>query len=413
MSQSSATAKVQWWIFGLLLLVHVAVNVNPNWVDSVVDPQRYDAFGDRSSWSVNSFAGWPFHCTDDKRLRGRRIYLRPAIIANVVIAIISSWGASVCASPAILYCYSRFRWRAIAALAGTIVVLICFPKSLELPVSLPSKLIYRVSDLLNCAIWFVAILGVYWPLSYLVSAVKRFSRLKDGQFNLSMVLIGVTASSLLFAFAGRQLRSQRAQQKAVGYFQSRECFFYNEEFFYESGYWEEIVPLPGKTWRDWEAGTGASRYLLASRDGLYRVVFIGIDYSARESEVDWSNLRSLPYLQMIEVSGRSQDKREMFAELANCRHLVCICASDCDIHDDDLKVLTSDSKLKRLHLYDAPITDKSVGYLLRLKNLRALDIRGTKISKEGVQQLKEGLPSCKVEYSDWQDHEVIEDPFGN
>lgn len=405
MSQSGAKAKVQWWIFGLLLLVHVVQNVNPYWVDSVVVPQEY--------YSVNPLDGWPFDCTGDTHSQRRPIYLFRQIIANFAIAICSSWGASVCASPAILYCYSRFRWRAIAALAATIFVLICFPKSLELPsLPLPSKLIYRVSDLLNCVTWSFAILGVYWPLSYLVSTVKRFSRLKDGQFNLSMVLIGVTAASILFAFVGRQLRSQRAQLKAVNYFSSYGYILTTEADYLDYRRRRVVVPMPGKTWRDWEAVTGVSRYLLASRDGLYRVVDFEVgDKGVRESEIDWGYLRSLPYLQMIEVSRRSQDNGEMFAELANCRHLVCICATDCDIHDDDLKVLASDSKLKRLHLSGSPITDKSVGYLLRLINLRALDITGTKISKQGVQQLKEGLPNCSVLRYDQQDHEVIENPI--
>lgn len=333
MSQSGARAKVQWWIFGLLLLVHVVVNVNPNWVvDTVIGPDitslRYEYSWDvdsvigpeddsssreeKYSWEEVLFAGWPFDCTDDKGFHGRPIYRLPAIIANVVIAICSSWGASLYASPAIVYCYLRFRWRAIAALAATIVALICFPNNLQLPLSLPSKLMYRINDLSNCVTWFVAIWGVYWLLSYLVSAVKGFRRLKNGQFNLSMLLFGVTASSILFAFAGSQFRSQHAQKQAVAYFNRFGYVLKTEGNYYDDSSWGVVVPMPGKTWRDWEAATGVSRYLLASSDGLYRVVDFG-DSGEREieSEVDWSYLRSLPYLQMIEIHANSQNSGEM------------------------------------------------------------------------------------------------------
>ena len=44
------------------------------------------------------------------------------------------------------------------------------------------------------------------------------------------------------------------------------------------------------------------------------------------------------------------------------------------------------------------ITDKSIEYLIGLKNLKKVFLNGTKITPEGVKKLKEVLLNCKVYY---------------
>ncbi len=59
------------------------------------------------------------------------------------------------------------------------------------------------------------------------------------------------------------------------------------------------------------------------------------------------------------------------------------------------------SSLATLFLNDNPITDEDLKYIKPLKNLAALELSNTKVTKEGIQDLQQALPDCKI-YSDFE-----------
>ncbi|MCE5302619.1 MAG: hypothetical protein LLF97_05855 [Planctomycetaceae bacterium] len=71
-------------------------------------------------------------------------------------------------------------------------------------------------------------------------------------------------------------------------------------------------------------------------------------------------------------------------------------AQECGITDEAMRYLIGLPHLEHLDLRGNPITDASVDILCELKGLTALDIRDTKISSEGLRQLKKALQSCQI-----------------
>jgi hypothetical protein len=45
---------------------------------------------------------------------------------------------------------------------------------------------------------------------------------------------------------------------------------------------------------------------------------------------------------------------------------------------------------------DTNITDESISILSQLTSLRRLDISGTKITEEGIRKLQAALPDCQI-----------------
>ena len=54
------------------------------------------------------------------------------------------------------------------------------------------------------------------------------------------------------------------------------------------------------------------------------------------------------------------------------------------------------TKLTELYLTGNPITDADLEHLKSLKSLRTLDMSRTKVTKEGVEALKQALPNCAI-----------------
>jgi hypothetical protein len=78
------------------------------------------------------------------------------------------------------------------------------------------------------------------------------------------------------------------------------------------------------------------------------------------------------------------------------------------VTDDSLMHITGLQNLAELSLQGhgfqngeaiSEITDKAVKHLVKLKGLKSLNIKSTRISAEGVKQLEAALPDCKIEVS--------------
>lgn len=74
-----------------------------------------------------------------------------------------------------------------------------------------------------------------------------------------------------------------------------------------------------------------------------------------------------------------------------------------DLSDNELTKLPASMSnlvnLKELNLHSNPLTDDCVAILVKLKNLRGLDVSRTELSKQAVERLKKALPKCVVGHS--------------
>jgi len=67
------------------------------------------------------------------------------------------------------------------------------------------------------------------------------------------------------------------------------------------------------------------------------------------------------------------------------------------VSDEQLKILREFPRVKRISLdHCAAITDRSVPLLKSFRHLESLDLRGTAISDEAADDLRQALPKCEV-----------------
>ncbi len=67
-----------------------------------------------------------------------------------------------------------------------------------------------------------------------------------------------------------------------------------------------------------------------------------------------------------------------------------------NIGDADMQTIAGLTGLETLFLVGTKVTDASVPHLSKLKNLKRLDITGTKISAQGKQQIQSAIPGIKI-----------------
>ena len=87
---------------------------------------------------------------------------------------------------------------------------------------------------------------------------------------------------------------------------------------------------------------------------------------------------------------------EILANLAKLDALIALELTDCNVSDDDLKILRS-LNLHSFELAGNPITDLGLSELGGMVRLRLLDLRHTDVTKAGINRLKVVLPELEVE----------------
>jgi hypothetical protein len=75
---------------------------------------------------------------------------------------------------------------------------------------------------------------------------------------------------------------------------------------------------------------------------------------------------------------------------------VAYITSNAHAHNRVLAMLYSFRKLRALDLRDTRETDEGVRHIKVLKGLQQLDIRGTQITDNGLQELRRALPHCDI-----------------
>ncbi len=76
-------------------------------------------------------------------------------------------------------------------------------------------------------------------------------------------------------------------------------------------------------------------------------------------------------------------------------HTLHLCKSEVPMNYT-LKQLADLTKLQTLCLYQTHIRDAGLPHLEGLTNLKSLDLRGTRVSIDGILRLQQALPNCKI-----------------
>lgn len=59
-------------------------------------------------------------------------------------------------------------------------------------------------------------------------------------------------------------------------------------------------------------------------------------------------------------------------------------------------ILEEKTQFRHLDLAGTPITDAGLVHVQGLKSLQSIDLRGTHVTSDGVQRLRQALPNCLV-----------------
>ncbi|MGV3609011.1 MAG: hypothetical protein ACO1RA_21580 [Planctomycetaceae bacterium] len=398
MSQSGAKAKVQRWVFGLLLLVHVAVNVNPDKVNAF-----FSALMGWKVWSVRAplITGWPFDCSrEDWNFKPAQVALRLAV--DVAIACFSSYATSLFAIETFQNLTGRVKALvAIVIAAALLWFLYLWIQSIPNGPLLP-WLVYSFFDLMSGIAWLSAFTSLYWPLSRFGKVLLRYTSLGRGQASLRLVMVGITSLSVLIGLVTRQVSPKLAEQRTTDYFREE-----GYSLFYENeSYVATESQLPGRKMRDGIDTLGISSELWERVGGLYRITQISRYESGRpyvrSNNVEWGRLRMLPHLQVAVLKGMNIVDRQLLQELSQCRRLEVLDLGGSKVQDDDFAEFTGGGALRDLNLGMTLISDKCIDDLLRLRNLRLLDISYTQITEAGLERLKAGLPHCKITFDQYK-----------
>ncbi|MGV3609009.1 MAG: hypothetical protein ACO1RA_21570 [Planctomycetaceae bacterium] len=361
--------------------------MNPYWVDAVV---RWP-----SDSSTPLVAGWPFRCIAENGTTKDSQALVLRLVVNGVVALVSSYALSRYAVEAIFCCNWRLNKRGAVALIAMLCSAFFLRDISRFSRFTTWEVIYSTHDLLHGVAWFSAISGVYWCLSQLVAVVKQRGKVKDGQFSLAMALVSMTLVCLLFAIANKLGRVYREQVFAEDFFRTHKVEFSYENEDEYSLYLARLKPLPGRAWRDWEAESGVSRYLLANPHGLYRPVKMFHAFE-EDAPVDWSRLQFLPYLQIVRCRKNAKVSRELLEALDRCEYLETLDLAESQVDDEALKGLSPDLIVRELNLRFTLISDDGIDSILKMKSLRHLDVSESYISDAGLKRLRVGLPDCEV-----------------
>ncbi len=120
------------------------------------------------------------------------------------------------------------------------------------------------------------------------------------------------------------------------------------------------------------------------------------------TDVGIKNLIGLQKLELLECAGLNVPKEftsaslETIGQLKKLKVLSFFYFGSGFCNDADLKQLVALDKLESLSVVLHLITDDGLTSLAKLKSLKALDLKGSKVTAAGVKKFRAALPECKV-----------------
>jgi hypothetical protein len=141
---------------------------------------------------------------------------------------------------------------------------------------------------------------------------------------------------------------------------------------------------------------------LARLNGLahFSILYLNI---TSVSDAGIANLGDLPKLQKVYLRG-TQITDVGVERLTRYEGMRVFHAGETRITDRGVAALVKWPQLEELRLDGDPpqppgITDAAIDTLVQLKNLRAVYLERTRITREGIQRLHAALPECRIESS--------------
>lgn len=135
---------------------------------------------------------------------------------------------------------------------------------------------------------------------------------------------------------------------------------------------------------------------LARLAALPEIEFLGLE-NTDISESDWRNISRFPKLQIVYVSHSNitDDAVKTLSQLIALEEISMNNARE--ITDVSINYVSKMPLLTNLKVCDTNITDQGLRALSQnSKNLRIIEIRGTNVTAEGVEQFRAVLPQCSV-----------------
>lgn len=119
----------------------------------------------------------------------------------------------------------------------------------------------------------------------------------------------------------------------------------------------------------------------------------------RVSDAEMSLLGSLPGLLELVLPYDNDITPIGIAHVKSCPRLRFLNLSGTPVNDECIKHIIRLSSLVRLDLTDTDVTDRGALSLASMPNLRVINLYGSLVSKVTVQELRQRLPRCEVNYS--------------
>ena len=113
------------------------------------------------------------------------------------------------------------------------------------------------------------------------------------------------------------------------------------------------------------------------------------------ADEDLTKLPKLPKLRRL-VLDENPIRGPALSSLKEQPELVDLSLGSPTFTDLFAKDLAELKRLKRLSLVGTSVTDAAITHLESMTNLEQLDLRQTKVTKEGVARLEKALPKCKI-----------------
>lgn len=121
------------------------------------------------------------------------------------------------------------------------------------------------------------------------------------------------------------------------------------------------------------------------------VYSISFPFESRATDTDIERiLRDFPNLFRLELSG-TMVTDEGVRLLSKSRSLTEVSLDGTEISDEAITHLSKMTQLRQLSVQATRLTDKSVDLLCQMPNLYFLDFKGTQISRDGKQRLRDNI----------------------
>jgi Leucine-rich repeat (LRR) protein len=117
--------------------------------------------------------------------------------------------------------------------------------------------------------------------------------------------------------------------------------------------------------------------------------------------IELRGMRSLQSLSLIDFRSGAKSVDSSLLNITALPRLESLEISSLRVTDAGLVHLGAAAHLKRLKLHHSlapmPVDDQGIQHLVHLKQLEYLDVRGTRVTSDGVQRLRRMLPNAKVD----------------